>query len=173
MDNVTERWLPVVGYEGFYEVSDLGRVRSMRRRVAGGRAVRILKPCQYPRGHLKVVLCVNGQKKDMLVHRLVAIAFIGPQPPGCEVCHYDGNPANNVLGNLRWGTRGDNIRDSIRHGTNAWASRTHCPQGHPYDTENTVISHRGNGNAFRLCRICSQEAKRRYAARERNRPNRR
>jgi HNH endonuclease/NUMOD4 motif len=169
MDDGTERWLPIPGYEGFYEASDLGRIRSVPRKKPNGQPVgTVLKPWTRPDGHLMVVLCVNGQKTSSLVHRLTAITFIGAQPPGCEVCHNDGNPANNVPGNLRWGTRGDNVRDSVRHGTNTWAARTHCPQGHPYDAENTITGKRGNGRTFRACRICTREAKRRSDKRRRS-----
>ena len=171
MNNATERWLPipVSGYEGFYEASNLGRVRSTPRKAANGSVGRILKPYQTPDVHLMVALSVNGKSKSFLVHRLIAITFIGPPPPGLEVCHQDGDGLNNVLDNLRWGTRSDNVRDAIRHGTNTWISRTHCPQGHPYDTENTSIGRRGNGRTFRVCRICSREAKRRYEERRRSR----
>ena len=166
----SERWLPIPGYEGFYEASDLGRIRTLPRSFRKS-AVRVLKPAVMPAGHLQVALSVNGQQKSFCVHRLVAITFLGAPPPGHEVCHDDGNPANNVLSNLRWGTRGDNIRDSVRHGTNAWASRTHCPQGHAYDEENTGFTRRGD-KTQRYCRACKHEIQRRYHRRRRGEPSR-
>ena len=68
-------------------------------------------PCKS--GHLRV--CIRG--RIYLVHRLVLEAFVGPRPVGTECCHNDGNPANNALHNLRWGTRKTNMGDRIRHGT--------------------------------------------------------
>ena len=107
-DTDIERWRPVAGGEG-YEVSDFGRVKSLR-----WTPPRILKPGPSNYGHLSVVL---GPRNTRMVHQLVLIAFVGPRPPKMEVRHLDGNPANNRLENLCWGTRSDNIRDAIRHGT--------------------------------------------------------
>lgn len=122
-----ERWLPVVGYEGLYEVSDHGRVKSLARSVAdrGGRrevCERILKPDIKRKGHLAVTLCDAGVNKPCRVHRhvhrLVLEAFIGPCPDGMEACHFpDRDPANNLLANLRWDTRQANTDDRTAHGT--------------------------------------------------------
>lgn len=125
---MTERWLPVLGFEGLYEVSDLGRVRAVERTLCyericpSGRVVQVrrhypavlLKPGTVKSGHKLVVL---GRGNPRLVHRLVLDAFVGPRPPGKEALHGDGDPANNRLTNLRWGTRSENMRDAIRHGT--------------------------------------------------------
>lgn len=54
--------------------------------------------------------------KRYYIHRLVLLAFVGPCPPGMECCHIDGNPINNRLSNLRWGTRRENMEDRVRHG---------------------------------------------------------
>jgi hypothetical protein len=120
---VPERWLPVVGYEGFYEVSDLGRVRSVNRvfiRSDGrkqGRRGRVLVPSltgskrTYPSVGLRL-----GHRRA--IHALVCEAFHGPRPtPTHEVAHWDGDPSNNRAGNLRWATQSENQQDSIRHGT--------------------------------------------------------
>lgn len=118
-----ERWLPIVGFEGLYEVSDHGRVRSLARTItcAVGTTVvvrrlagKLLKPGTVKSGHQLVVL---GRGNSRLVHALVLAAFVGPKPPGLEALHRDGKPARNVLSNLRWGTRSENVRDSVRHGT--------------------------------------------------------
>lgn len=69
-------------------------------------------------GHCHVKLRQNGRSLTQLVHRLVLFAFRGPPPEGHECCHFDGNPANNTLNNLRWGTHRENGKDMIRHGTN-------------------------------------------------------
>lgn len=120
-----ENWLSVVGYEGLYEVSDHGRVRSLDRLVpvaasrmnpTGGvrRAKgRILRPGMSSNGYLTAV--IGGQ--SMLVQHLVAAAFIGPRPDGHLVLHGDGVRSNNAVGNLRYGTRVDNAEDMVSHGT--------------------------------------------------------
>lgn len=117
-----ERWLPVVGFDG-YEVSDMGRVRSTDRMcphtVKGRLFFRhrkgvILKPGTAKSGHQFVVL---GRGNGFHVHVLVLLAFVGPCPPRHESLHGDGNAANNRKGNLRWGTRRENVADAIRHGT--------------------------------------------------------
>ena len=105
-----ETWKAIPGYEGLYEVSDQGRVRSFRR-VANGQ---LLRPGRMPQGHLSVAL---GRGNSQCVHKLVLLAFVGPAPDKHECCHNNGNPADNRLENLRWGTRSENIKDAVRHGT--------------------------------------------------------
>jgi hypothetical protein len=117
-----ENWLPVVGYEGHYEVSDQGRVRSLDRRLSNVKGTpfmrgRILKPNTTRHRYPSVVLCALGVRTHKRIHRLVISAFVGPPPPGMECCHNDGDPSNNTLGNLRWGTHSDNMRDACAHGT--------------------------------------------------------
>src|SRR5690606_38480338 len=63
-------------------------------------------------------------------HVLVAEAFIGPRPEGAECLHGDGDHTNNMVSNLRWGTKSENQLDSVRHGTHHQANKTHCPRGH-------------------------------------------
>ena len=87
-----EHWLPVADYEGLYEVSDLGQVRSLPRRTTSGR---VLKPQPVSESrHLEASLSRNGKVSRQLVHRLVLAAFVGPCPEGEEVRHLDGNPGN-------------------------------------------------------------------------------
>jgi hypothetical protein len=117
-----ENWLPVVGWEGFYEVSDLGNVRSVDRIIhdcQGNKRFsgKFLTPWKHKSGHLYVSLRKNSTKQNAQVHRLVSIAFIGPVPDGKEVCHENGNAADNRLENLRYDTRANNIQDSKAHGT--------------------------------------------------------
>lgn len=163
----TEAWRPVVGYEGLYEVSDHGRVRSIPRVDSRGRRIRggILALTRAPSGHVGVKLSRGGVYERGKVHRMVLTAFIGPAPEGHEALHGDGDPANNRLENLRWGTRSENIRDSVRHGTHFWAKKTHCPQGHPYSPTNTHMTSDGR----RMCKECgrTQLRNRRSRARER------
>ena len=92
-----EIWCTIKGYESLYEVSDQGRVRSLK----FGKE-RILKPQRIKTGYLKVCLCKNGEIKQCLVHRLVAQAFI-PNPQNLpEVNHKDENKTNNSVQNLEW-----------------------------------------------------------------------
>lgn len=119
---MNEQWKPVAGYEGFYEVSDLGHVRSVDRQVQsyGGRVyLRRGRPlAQNPDkdGYLKVHLSKNGVKRHHSVHTLVLTAFVGPRPDGQEVRHLDGCPQNNALVNLAWGTMSENRHDCYAYG---------------------------------------------------------
>jgi hypothetical protein len=114
-----EEWKPVTGYEGLYEVSNIGRVRSLDRIVnysdgrvrsfAGG--IRKLIVTQY--GYHSVEFKAQDRKERILVHRLVAREFI-PNPENLPfVMHLDDNRTNNVLVNLRWGTCQDNTDDKV------------------------------------------------------------
>ena len=155
MSDVTpERWLPVDGYEGFYEVSSLGRVRSVPRRVSNGmRGGRILRTATGRHGHLHLGLSRENRVRTFTVHVLVARAFLGPRPAGMEIRHLDGDAGNNVPENLRYGTHGENEADKVRHGTHRNGRKTHCPQGHEYTPENTYLYPSGG----RGCRACTTE----------------
>lgn len=119
----TEIWKEVPGYEGYYEVSDQGRVKSLARKILRidghycSVSGRIMKLKRDSGGYSCCKLSKNGKKRDFLAHRLVLVAFVGPCPAGHESCHRDGNPANNSLDNLYWGTKLQNSQDSFRHGT--------------------------------------------------------
>jgi NUMOD4 motif/HNH endonuclease len=147
---VTENWLPVPDYEGLYAVSDRGRIRSLhgKTRVAGY----VLKPTVSRAGYLVVSLVKDTKQVQRKVHRLVLLAFKGPCLPGLESRHLDGNPANNALTNLAWGTVGENAKDRVRHGTHGNSSKTHCPQGHEYTEKNTAY----DGLGRRRCRACNR-----------------
>lgn len=118
-----EIWKDIPGYEGRYQASTEGRIRSVDHRVrlvAHGTETtrlmkgRILRPGGRKDGHLSVVLGHGAHGSQ--VHQLVMLTFVGPPPAGTEVCHNDGNPANNALENLRYDTRSENIRDEYRAG---------------------------------------------------------
>lgn len=110
-----ERWRAVVGYKGLYSVSCFGRIKSRQRN--GVRMSRIMKGSVIKKGYIIVTLIKNSRRKDVLVHRAVLTAFVGSCPAGMQTCHNDGNPANNNLSNLRWGTCSENSLDKNRHGT--------------------------------------------------------
>lgn len=156
MNGHAETWKPVPGYEGAYEASDAGRVKSLPRLDSRGISVRgrILSQHSHPSGHMKVKLSKPGKQRSASVHRIVALAFLGPQPEGHEVCHNDGDPANNNVNNLRWGTRSENLRDRTRHGIHHQAIKTHCPQGHEYTPGNTYRKKTDNA---RMCRQCLRD----------------
>lgn len=105
-----ERWASIIGWEGLYEVSDLGNVRQIgrgKRRVAG----QVLRPHLRPDGYKSVILSERkkGRRHQMLVHRLVAAAFLGPCPVGFYVDHIDGVRSNEAAVNLEYVTVSVNI----------------------------------------------------------------
>lgn len=118
-------WRPVKGFEGFYEVSREGRIRSLDRVTYGRnkslRTVRgkdLTPKINNVSGYHQVALSVGGQVRYEYIHRIVCQAYSGPPPTEKhEVCHWDGDRANNLASNLRWGTRAENHRDKKRHGT--------------------------------------------------------
>lgn len=117
-----EEWRAISGWEGFYEVSDEGRVRSLDRvghrnghpaRFRG----RILAACIGKNGYRTVQLCSPEGQNRHYVHRLVAFAFFGECPSGHEVCHQNGTRSDNRKINLRYGTHQSNCDDMRTHGT--------------------------------------------------------
>jgi NUMOD4 motif/HNH endonuclease len=125
-DPTAERWLPVTGYEGLYEVSSLGRVRSLDRLVGGPQGPssrifpgRILKPHTQapPRDYAQVRLSRENVQETHPVHRLVLEAFTGPCPAGMEALHGPGGKEDASIANLSWGTRAQNMGpDRVRDG---------------------------------------------------------
>jgi len=117
-----ENWKPVLGWELFYEISDLGNVRSIQRtgrtnygeRIYGGFAV---KSFMTRPGYLAVNLTCKGKRKQFHVHRLVLESFAGLPEVGHECCHNNGIRTDNRLENLRWDTRKNNHLDKKLHGT--------------------------------------------------------
>lgn len=112
-DEATEEWRSVRAWEGWYEVSNQGRVR----RVVGGRGSRSFGRCKkltVVGGHAVVSLNRPGQQVVEQVHQLVLEAFVSTAPVGMECCHNDGNGLNNYLGNLRWDTPQGNAKDRVR-----------------------------------------------------------
>jgi hypothetical protein len=109
-----EKWVDIEGFEGFYQVSDLGRVRSVDRVVVGRfgdykAKGRVLAQKDNGYGYLRVVLAKNGRMSNKYVHRLVASTFIGNPLNLEEVNHKDENKSNNKADNLEWCTSSYNI----------------------------------------------------------------
>lgn len=127
MTDEIERWRPVLGYEGRYEVSDIGRVRSVERKVRFGKnswriaPQKLIYQAVIARGnrtakYAQVTLWVGNSAQSRKVYRLVLEAFVGRRPKGLEGCHGDGDSTNNRLDNLRWDTRKANNDDRKKHG---------------------------------------------------------
>jgi hypothetical protein len=121
----TEWWLPVVGYEGYYEVSNLGRVRALERTLVYKNGTRRTHPTHpmstsaLVKGYRSVGLWKGNVGERLLVHRLVLEAFVGPCPVGQECRHGDGDRQNPALTNLSWGTPKQNGEDRVAHGKQA------------------------------------------------------
>lgn len=140
-----------MGWEGLYEVSSHGRVRSSRDRT-NSRVGQILKPQITKEGRHQYTLWRDGVPRTVKVHRLVAEAFV-PNPQGLPlVRHWDDNPGNNFASNLRWGTQADNMQDAVRNNRIWQMQKTHCPAGHEYTEENTY--RRPGATHHRQCRTC-------------------
>lgn len=147
-----EQWLPVVGWEGLYEISSHGRVRSLHTGRGRRRPDSLLSTERPSSDYPMADLSRDGKRVTYSVHSLVAAAFIGPRPEGMDICHNDGDSRNCRLENLRYGTRSENIRDEIAHGTHRHASRTHCMRGHEL-TESNIYRSKARPNS-RACRTC-------------------
>jgi hypothetical protein len=167
---MVEAWKPIAGYEGLYEVSDQGRVRSCDRFVLVRRKHKIhqkplqgrfLRQTKNNHGYFTVALSRNCQPKTYSVHGLVLTAFVGPKPEGFECCHWNGDPTDNRLENLRWDTPKANGEDRARLGRYRGEKRVNSRL-----TEETVIavridlaagkSQRQIARAFEVSKSCIQ-----------------
>ena len=158
-----EQWRPVVGYEGSYEVSDQGLVRSIARTIhypkGGLRELPTRVLSQRMRGRARslypvVELARNNRKHSFKIHVLVLEAFVGPRPNNCVACHANDDPKDNRLENLRWDTCSANTHDSIINGSHYQAGKTVCRQGHEYSGGNLYFRPDGG----RGCRACRRQA---------------
>lgn len=135
-----ELWKTIEGFEGLYEVSNMGRIKALDRYVInnGGlqhKAERILKQNIQKNKHCMVVLCKNGKTYPKLVHRLVAIAFI-PNPLNKPVVdHIDTDPTNNKVENLKWATVKENANNPLSRVNNSKSKKGHPYYGRPLTEE--------------------------------------
>lgn len=139
-----EIWKDIINYEGKYEVSNLGRVRSLSYNGTG--EIKLLKQGTDKKGYKRVGLCKNGKTKHYYVHRLVAITFI-PNPDDLSIVnHKDENPANNNVNNLEWCTSEYNNNYGTR---NERASESHKGKHHSEETKKKISkSLRGENSPF-------------------------
>lgn len=121
-ESLKEVWKDIEGYEGLYQVSSYGRVKSLAKKLTRRDGIdvnykeRVLKPYNCDGGYQVVALYKNNDRTQVLVHRLVAQSFLDNPENKPEVNHIDFNTANNNLFNLEWTTRQENIRHSQRAG---------------------------------------------------------
>lgn len=123
-----EIWKDVPIFGNKYQASNLGNIRTkahvvkkyspfFNKIIEQNYKQRELKPVASKDGYYRVHLGVNGEKKSYSVHRMVLMAFVGIPLNGYEGCHNNGIPSDNRIENLRWGTKEENAKDRIKHGT--------------------------------------------------------
>lgn len=170
-------WRAIPGWEGMYEVSSDGRVRSLDRWGMQGTTRRwyrgrTLSATPNGRGsgagYLTVSLKRRGHRTPMLIHRAVLLAFRGPRPPGGLGRHLNGDCQDNRPENLAWGTYSENARDTVRHGKNRQTLRDACPLGHVLAVPNLTTESQRRGN--RSCLACSRAGGNAAYAKRKGRP---
>ena len=130
-----EIWRDIPGYGGVYQASTHGRIRSLDRVEKWRGAYRKRRGSVmvghieghrpgHGGGYMRVVLCQEGRMRTYVVHKLILATFVGPRPEGMDICHADGNPANNRLDNLRYDSRAGNMADNVRLGVSI--GEAHC-----------------------------------------------
>jgi hypothetical protein len=161
MAEATEQWRPVVGWEGLYEVSDQGRVRSLDRWVTApnrwgsttryrkpGRVLAVKRKKKSTHAYAVVILSRDAVPKTRAVHALVLEAWVGPRPPGAWARHGPRGLIYDGVSNLSWGTPKENGEDRRRDGHHR------CPWGHRLDHPNLDL-HWWNERGSRRCRACA------------------
>lgn len=165
-----DKFVDIPGYEGLYQINELGIVRSVWRQVvrSDGRRrtfpVKILKQYVNTAGYLSLSLWKNGEQRGHRVHHLLAMTFI-PNPKNLPlVRHLNDNKRDNRLENLAWGTQIENMSDLIENGRNFQANKTHCINGHEFTDENTI----SDSGHIRVCLECKRQRGREYMRRRRS-----
>lgn len=158
-----ERWLDVGGFEGLYQVSDLGRIRSVDRGVSDGKGRtkkmvgRVLRLSPDSRGYLVASVCKEGKRRIVRAHRLVLAAFVGPCPDGCEVRHGANGVEDNSVGNLSYGTHIKNQLDRRRDGTDN-GRKVVRNDGFEFNSINQAAE-KSDCHASVICRVCRGKGK--------------
>lgn len=160
----TPEWRDIPGYEGRYQASSDGQIKSLAREYINNLGLlrslpeKVLSACAGKGRYLNVNLFkADGTRGTRKVHHLIALTFHGSRPfPGAVVRHLDDDPLNNHVSNLRWGTLKENAQDAIRHGRNFQAGKTRCVNGHEFTPENTLHYVSPSGQQQRKCRTCKR-----------------
>lgn len=146
-----EIWKPIKGYEGLYEISNYGRVKSLPK-IRGRRLTNetILKPRISTQGYIMVGLRKNDKTFNASVHRLIAEAFIPNPENKKKVNHIDGNKQNNSIDNLEWCTPSENMQHAYRTGLKTREScASHKKRGYRTEEQKALISIRTKEAMYR------------------------
>lgn len=169
---MSENFRPAPGYEGLYEVGDLGNIKALPRVVHRPNTrpyttkERLLKPTVGNKyGHLHVSLTdENGVAKKHWVHRLVATVWCPRKPGDYLVRHGPNGSTDNRASELQWGTHSSNAADRIVHGTEPiYMPRTHCKRNHPLTGDNVYSPPKRPND--RHCKACQRDRVREYRER--------
>lgn len=142
---MNEIWRDVIGYEGLYQVSNLGRVKALPKR---GHKSLIMKQTIKKDGYIRIQLSKDAKSSCLYVHRLVADAFLPKTPEKSEVNHIDGNKSNNALFNLEWVTRSDNTKHALKTGLRTNPTKGKFGSTHP--TAKKIYQYDLNGNLIKI-----------------------
>lgn len=115
--SLKEEWKDIEGYEGLYQISNLGRVKSLKRNTKNQcKNAEVIKTQEIRNGYYSVSLWKNGVGKHHLIHRLISQAFIPNPNNKPQINHIDGNKTNNHIENLEWVTESENARHAYNNG---------------------------------------------------------
>jgi len=157
-----EEWRDVVGFNG-YKISNYGKIGSFR--IIGptggiGDKFRLMKQSIDSKGYVKIGLKRKGETIGIFAHTMVLEAFCGPKPPQMECRHLDGNPLNNHIDNLKWGTRKENAHDRHIHGSDIIGEDHHSSKLNKDQVkaikiilQSKLISHQKIADIFNVSRV--------------------
>jgi len=155
-----EKWRDIPDYEGYYQVSSRGRIKSVDRVVSlRHKHNRIVKGRIIPQSHhnslipyFQVTLHKQGKQETRLVHQIVALVWLGAVPANCEVRHGPNGYTDNSISNLSYGTRSENEKDKERDGT-GWHTRVRRSDGIEFDSINEAAEKTGC-HATKISAVC-------------------